>query len=124
MVHDLNFDVAIIGCDIVRSEKGLALSSRNSYLTDGEKEESLVLYNTLQKLKEKISNGEKNVSKLINWAMENIHSIPSTKVDYIKIVDINTMEDLESIEEKALIALAVYINEKVRLIDNIEITGE
>ncbi len=124
MVHDLNFDVAIIGCDIVRSEKGLALSSRNSYLTDGEKEESLVLFNTLQKLKEKISNGEKNVSKLINWAMENIHSIPSTKVDYIKIVDINTMEDLESIEEKALIALAVYINEKVRLIDNIEITGE
>lgn len=124
MVKDLNFDVEIIGSDIIRSEKGLALSSRNSYLSEGEKEESLVLYETLQNLKDKIEKGEKNVSKLINWAIENIHSIPSARVDYIKIVDIDTMEDLENIENKALIALAVFINEKVRLIDNLEITGD
>lgn len=124
MVKDLNFDVEIIGCDIVRSEKGLALSSRNSYLSEEEKEESLILINTLKTLKNMIAKGEKDVETLISWAIKNIHSIPSTKVDYIKIVNNDTMEDLVKINRDALIALAVYINGKVRLIDNIEIIGE
>lgn len=124
MVKDLNFDVEIIGCDIVRSEKGLALSSRNSYLSEEEKEESLILINTLKTLKNMIAKGEKDVETLISWAIKNIHSIPSTKVDYIKIVNNDTMEDLVKINRNALIALAVYINGKVRLIDNIEIIGE
>lgn len=124
MVKDLNFDVEIIGCDIVRSEKGLALSSRNSYLSEEEKEESLILINTLKTLKNMIAKGEKDVETLISWAIKNIHSIPSTKVDYIKIVNNDTMEDLVKVNRDALIALAVYINGKVRLIDNIEIIGE
>lgn len=124
MVKDLNFDVKIIGCDIVRSDKGLALSSRNSYLSEEEKEQSLILINTLKTLKEMIYKGERNAEKLISWATNNIHSISSTKVDYIKIVNSDTMEDLVEVNRDSLIALAVYINEKVRLIDNIEIIGE
>ena len=124
MVKDLNFDVEIIGCDIIRSEKGLALSSRNSYLSDLEKEESLILSKTLKLMADKIATGEKNSKVLIDFAIENIHSVPSTKVDYIKIVNNETMEDLETINRNALIALAVFINDKVRLIDNLEIIGE
>lgn len=124
MVKDLNFDVEIIGCAIVRSDKGLALSSRNSYLSEEEKEQSLILINTLKTLKEMIYKGERNAEKLISWATNNIHSISSTKVDYIKIVNSDTMEDLVEVNRDSLIALAVYINEKVRLIDNIEIIGE
>ena len=124
MVKDLNFDVEIIGCDIIRSEKGLALSSRNSYLSDLEKEESLILSKTLKLMADKIATGEKNSKILIDFAIENIHSVASTKVDYIKIVNNETMEDLEIINRNALIALAVFINDKVRLIDNLEIIGE
>ena len=124
MVKDLNFDVEIIGCDIIRSEKGLALSSRNSYLSDLEKEESLILSKTLKLIADKIATGEKNSKILIDFAIENIHSVASTKVDYIKIVNNETMEDLETINRDALIALAVFINDKVRLIDNLEIIGE
>ena len=124
MVKDLNFDVEIIGCDIIRSEKGLALSSRNSYLSELEKEESLILSKTLKLMADKIATGEKNSKVLIDFAIENIHSVASTKVDYIKIVNNETMEDLEIINRNALIALAVFINDKVRLIDNLEIIGE
>ena len=124
MVKDLNFDVEIIGCDIIRSEKDLALSSRNSYLSELEKEESLILSKTLKLIADKIATGEKNSKVLIDFAIENIHSVASTKVDYIKIVNNETMEDLEIINRNALIALAVFINDKVRLIDNLEIIGE
>ncbi|MBN1469364.1 MAG: pantoate--beta-alanine ligase [Fusobacteriaceae bacterium] len=124
MVEDLNFDVEIIGCEIIRSDKGLALSSRNSYLTDIEKEESLVLNRTLNMLKEKIKSGITNVNELVKIGEENILTEKSTKVDYLKIVDINTMEDVVEVDRNVLIALAVYINEKVRLIDNIEIIKE
>lgn len=124
MVKDLNFDVEIIGCEIIRSEKGLALSSRNSYLSELEKEESLILSKTLKLMADKIATGEKNSKVLIDFAIENIHSVASTKVDYIKIVNNETMEDLEIINRNALIALAVFINDKVRLIDNLEIIGE
>ena len=124
MVKDLNFDVEIIGCDIIRSNKGLALSSRNSYLTDLEKEEALILSKTLKLMADKIDNGEKSSKVLIDFATKNIHSVASTKVDYIKIVNNETMEDLETINRDALIALAVFINDKVRLIDNLEIIGE
>ncbi len=124
MVEDLNFDVEIIGCEIIRSDKGLALSSRNSYLTDIEKEESLVLNRTLNMLKEKIKSGITNVNELVTIGEENILTEKSTKVDYLKIVDIDTMEDVVEVDRNVLIALAVYINEKVRLIDNIEIIKE
>jgi len=124
MVKDLNFDVEIIGCEIVRSSEGLALSSRNSYLSETEKNESLILNKTLKELEKKIKNGEKDVKNLIEWATAKIHAIASTKVDYIKIVNSDTMEDLETVNRNALIALAVYINGKVRLIDNLEIIGE
>lgn len=124
MVEDLNFDVEIIGCEIIRSDKGLALSSRNSYLTDIEKEESLVLNRTLNMLKEKIKSGITNVNELVTIGEKNILTEKSTKVDYLKIVDINTMEDVVEVDRNVLIALAVYINEKVRLIDNIEIIKE
>lgn len=121
MVKDLNFDVEIIGCDIIRSEKGLALSSRNSYLSEIEKEEALILSRTLLELENRIKNGEKNVAVLIDFATDNIHSVSSAKVDYIKIVNNETIEDLTMVNRNALIAMAVFINDKVRLIDNLEI---
>lgn len=70
MVKDLNFDVEIIGCDIIRSEKGLALSSRNSYLSDLEKEESLILSKTLKLIADKIATERKNSKALIDFSIE------------------------------------------------------
>ena len=80
--------------------------------------------NIINMLKEKIKSGITNVNELVTIGEKNILTEKSTKVDYLKIVDINTMEDVVEVDRNVLIALAVYINEKVRLIDNIEIIKE
>lgn len=118
MVEDLNFPVKINPCEIVREENGLALSSRNVYLTDDEKKSALSLSIALSKASALINNGEKDCSIIVKNMQEYINSQPLTKIDYIKIVDIDTLEDLENIPNKNFaVLLAVYIG-KTRLIDN------
>lgn len=118
MVEDLNFPVKINPVNIVREESGIAMSSRNIYLTDDEKNSALSLSGALKKASQLINNGEKNSKEIIKQMQEFISSHPYTKIDYIKIVDINTLEDIAEIpDNNYAVLLAVYVG-KTRLIDN------
>lgn len=120
MVEDLNFDIEVVGCDIVRSEKGLALSSRNSRLSQKGLDDALCLVKSIEAVEEALKTGENNVDKLISIAKEVIEGVEGSKIDYLNIVDKNTLENLDYIDKEALIAMAVWV-EGVRLIDNREL---
>lgn len=119
MVRDLNIPVDVQGHPIVREESGLALSSRNVYLTDAEKEVAPMLQQGLKQMKEAVHKGESDAAKLkeslINFYTQNI---PGSKVDYIEIVHPDNINVLEKIDGPAICAVAVQIG-KARLIDNL-----
>jgi len=117
MVRELNFDIEIISCPIVRETDGLAMSSRNTYLTCEGRKEALVLSRALELSRELIRQGETDVPRLIEKMKNLIESAPSAQVDYIQIVDSRTLENLETLNSDYLVALAVKIG-KTRLIDN------
>lgn len=117
MVEDLNFPVKINPCAIVREESGLALSSRNVYLTDEERKSALSLNQSLMYAKSLISSGEKRASFIIDEITKIINNVPYSKIDYVKIVDIDTLDDIDTVENRYAVLLAVYIG-KTRLIDN------
>ena len=118
MVDDLNFPVKINPVEIVREKSGLAMSSRNVYLTDDERKSALSLSIALKTAKSLISNREYNSSKIISEMKQIINNYPYTKIDYIKIVNTTTLNDIDYIEnEKYAVLLAVYVG-KTRLIDN------
>lgn len=117
MVSDLNMDIEIIGCPIVREEDGLAKSSRNTYLNDAERKAALVLSKAVKLGSEMVKNGETDCLEVVSAMEELISKEPMAKIDYVKIVDLGTMQQIRTIDRPALCALAVYIN-KVRLIDN------
>ena len=117
MVKDLNLDIEIIGAPIVREKGGLAMSSRNSYLSPEQRIHALFLYKALKKAGEILKNGVKDSSKIIEEATALIKSCSDTSIDYIKICDTETLEDIKIIEKPALIALAVKVG-ATRLIDN------
>lgn len=117
MVEDLNFPVNINPVEIVREESGLALSSRNIYLTDDERKSAIYLNQSLNYAKSLISNGEKRASYIIDEIIKIISNVPYSKIDYVKIVDIDTLDDIDIIDKKYAVLLAVYIG-KTRLIDN------
>lgn len=117
MVDDLNMDIEIIGCPIVREEDGLAKSSRNTYLSPEERKAALVLSQAVNIGIGMVKNGEKSSSVVTDAMKSHINSEPLAKIDYVKIVDAETMQQIETIDRPALCALAVYIG-KTRLIDN------
>jgi pantoate--beta-alanine ligase len=117
MVRDLNFPVEILTGPIVREVDGLAMSSRNRYLSPTERQNALVLYNSL-KLAEKLVREGNDDSDFIHAKMKNlIQQIPEANIDYIAIVDSNALIPVGKIKNNALIALAVKIG-STRLIDN------
>jgi len=116
MVRDLNMDVEMIEMPIVREEDGLAMSSRNVYLNPEERKEATRLYKSLLKAKELIESGERDVQK-IKSEMLKILDHPLLKVDYVEVVDEETLRPVEKIERKVIVALAVFVG-KARLIDN------
>lgn len=118
MARDLNFDIEIVGCPIVREADGLAMSSRNTYLNDAERKAALILHKSLMLGKEMIEQGEHDASQIKKVIISNIESEPLAKVDYVEIVNPDTMENIDTVEDLALIATAVYIG-KTRLIDNV-----
>ncbi len=117
VVKDLNFSIEIVGCPIVREPDGLAMSSRNTYLTPEQRKSALSLFKGLKLAQKMIDKGERNVKVIINAVSKLIESHPYTEIDYVKICDPETLEDLDKIDKKALLALAVKIG-KARLIDN------
>lgn len=117
MVRDLNFDITIVGCPIVREADGLALSSRNTYLNEEERNSALILNKSLTLGKEMIEAGEKNAAKVREAIIKHMETEPLAKVDYVEIVDAENLEPVETIDAPVLVATAVYIG-KTRLIDN------
>jgi pantoate--beta-alanine ligase len=121
MVQDLNFDIAIIGAPIVREPDGLAMSSRNTYLTPAQRISALTLYTSLQNARRRVESGEKNAAKIIAAASELITSRLETTIDYITVCDPETLDDVMTIEQPVLMALAVKVG-TTRLIDNMILT--
>ena len=116
MVYDLNFPVNIIGVPIVRESDGLAKSSRNTYLSKEERKAATILYKAIQKGKQAIKRGA-SADSIINTMTETINTDPLAKIDYISVVDANTMQPVHKITAPVLVAMAVYIG-STRLIDN------
>lgn len=117
MVADLNFDIEIVGCPIVREADGLAKSSRNTYLSVEERKAALCLSRSLSLGKKLIEDGEKNACVVTSAIKAEIEKEPLAKIDYVEIVDFNSLETVEEIKKPVLCAMAVYIG-KTRLIDN------
>lgn len=117
MVADLNFDIEIIGCPIVREEDGLAKSSRNTYLSEEERKASLVLNRSLLKAKSALKEGIKDSGKLVQIISQELNKEPLAKIDYIEIVDSTSLKPVKNIDGPVLVAIAIYIG-KTRLIDN------
>lgn len=117
MVKDLNFDIEIVGCPIIREADGLAKSSRNTYLNDDERKAALCLSRGLSKGRKMIDEGETSVDRIKAAIRAEIESEPLAKVDYVEIVDYDDLSDIEVVKAPMLAAVAVYIG-KTRLIDN------
>jgi pantoate--beta-alanine ligase len=118
MVRDLNFDVELIGCPIIRDPDGLALSSRNRYLTPDERHHALVLHRTLQHIDQRIESGTRNAATLLLEGNQILQAEPSVRTDYLAIVDPNTLTQLDQAHPGALIAAAAWVG-NTRLIDNL-----
>lgn len=116
MVLDLNFDIQIVGCPIVREEDGLAKSSRNTYLSCEERKAALCLSKAVKKGQELIRNGIA-ASEVLEPMCEIINSEPLARIDYVSMVDALSMQPVDSVNADVLVAMAVYIG-KTRLIDN------
>jgi len=117
MVKDLNMDLEIIGAPTVREPDGLAMSSRNTYLSDEERQSALSLSQSLILARDMYDRGERDAGTIMEEASLLIESHPHTAIDYVRICETATMEDVKTIEKEAVIALAVLVG-KTRLIDN------
>lgn len=118
MVQDLHLNIDIIAVPIIRETDGLAMSSRNVYLSEDERKRALVLNRALKRAEEMFKNGERNTAALISEISQMIDNESPTHIDYIKICNAKTLEEVYRIEEKAVLALAVYFG-RIRLIDNV-----
>ena len=116
MVKDLNFDIEIVGCPIVREEDGLAKSSRNTYLNDKERQAALCLSRAVKTGHEVIFTGA-DAQEVLNPMKAIIEAEPLARIDYVMMVDALTMQPIEKADRDVLVAMAVYIG-KTRLIDN------
>ena len=119
MTNDLNMDVKVHASPIVRESDGLAMSSRNKYLSKEERNSALILSKSLKEAEKLLKNGEKNAKKIVEKMRDMIENEPYSKIDYIEIVDEDSLETVHEIVDgkKYLIALAVFIG-NTRLIDN------
>ena len=117
MVEDLNMDLQIIGCPIVREEDGLAKSSRNTYLSAKERQAALVLSRAVKCGQELVEAGETDAKQIVAQMKALIEKEPLARIDYVKAVDGLTMQQIDTVKKPMLVALAVYIG-KTRLIDN------
>ena len=116
-VRDLNFNVQIVACPIVRDSDGLAKSSRNTYLSADERQAALVLSQSLQKGKALIDAGERDAAAVKEAIRAHLLTQPLARIDYVEVVDNENIRRVERISGSTLVAIAVYIG-KTRLIDN------
>ncbi|MBR5627521.1 MAG: pantoate--beta-alanine ligase [Thermoguttaceae bacterium] len=118
MVSDLNLSTEIVSCPIIREKDGLAMSSRNKYLSPTERENATVLYRSLETAREIIESGVRDAKQVRETVRQMIEAVPDTKIDYICIADPDTLGEMSSIAGNVVILLAVRFG-STRLIDNI-----
>ena len=116
MVRDLNMDIQIVGCPIVREEDGLAKSSRNTYLSKEERKAALILSKTIA-LGRELAETQKDAAKVLQARREKLETEPLAKIDYVEAVDAFSMQPVDELRGECMLAMAVYIG-KTRLIDN------
>lgn len=121
LVNDLDLDISVVGVPIVREEDGLAMSSRNAYLNDTERQDALVLYRALKLIKQRVlsSEGTKDCSTLISMGKELIENSQLCSIDYLSIVDEDTLIEMEEVNGRCRALGAIKVNQKIRLIDNV-----
>lgn len=117
MVRDLNMDIRIVGCPIVREEDGLAKSSRNTYLSPEERKAALILSQAVR-LGAELAKTEKDAKKVVLAMKDKIQTEPLARIDYVEAVDALSMQPVKTLEGGCMLAMAVYIG-KTRLIDNV-----
>ena len=117
MVKDLNFDIEIVGCPIIREADGLAKSSRNIYLTPEERKAAVVLSKAVKLGQDMIADGERDAAKIVGEMKKLISAEPLATIDYVEMVNMDTMQSIEKAEGHVLCAMAVKFG-KARLIDN------
>jgi pantoate ligase / CMP/dCMP kinase len=118
IVADLNMPVNVVGCPTVREDTGLALSSRNQYLSPAARTQSAVIHRSLKQAQKLVTNGDPEIQPLIDAVKTELNTAPEFSLEYLEIVDPQTLQPLDRIEHQALLAIAGRI-ENVRLIDNI-----
>ncbi|MDE6760075.1 MAG: pantoate--beta-alanine ligase [Lachnospiraceae bacterium] len=117
MVIDLDFDIEIIGCPIIREADGLAKSSRNTYLSEEERKQAVILNASLEEAMKAIEEGEQDAAKIKAKITEKLNTCPLARIDYVEVVSFDNIQPIDKIEGAVLIAIAVYIG-TTRLIDN------
>lgn len=118
MVEDLRFHTELVVCPIVREADGLAMSSRNRYLSGEERQQALVLQKTLNAIQSRFAGGERSAEQLIATGLYEMANEPAVRVDYLRVVDPRTLEDVDEVEVRALVAVAAFVG-GTRLIDNV-----
>ena len=121
MVRDLMFPVEIVVVPIVREPDGLALSSRNAYLSPAERKQATVLSRALREVHAQYRSGERSAARLIEAARQVFASEPSVRLDYVEIVDRDTLESVSQVKAGTLVAVAAFVG-STRLIDNVVLT--
>jgi pantoate--beta-alanine ligase len=122
MVHDLNMDLEMVVCPIVREADGLALSSRNVYLSPEQRKQALVLHRALMRIQFIADQGDRDAASLREHGVQVVAEEPGVKLDYLEIVDPNTLDPVEDISRGALVAVAAWVG-TTRLIDNLLLHG-
>lgn len=118
MVRDLNFNLELVVCPTVREPDGLAMSSRNRYLSPDDRHRALILSRALRHIEQRVAQGVLESAALIDTGLEVLAEQPYARLDYLRIVDPDTLEDLRDVSKGALVAIAAWIG-PARLIDNI-----
>ena len=122
MVRDMNFDLDIVGCPIIREEDGLAKSSRNTYLNPAERKAAVVLSRAVRAGERLMQEGERSAAVVLKTMRDILEAEPLARIDYVDMVDAFSMEPVERADHPVLCAMAVYIG-KTRLIDNFIFEG-
>ena len=120
MVRDLNLPVEIVVCPIVREADGLAMSSRNAYLSAEQRSQSLVLHRSLVRLQAMVKSGERNAAALAGAGRDEFRGEPAVRLDYFEVVNPDTLDPVADVSAGALVAVAAYVG-ATRLIDNLVI---
>lgn len=120
MTKDLDFDLKVVVCPTVREADGLAMSSRNAYLSSRQRADAVVLPKSLFEARDMIENGERRADRVIKRIQARIDEVPGVKIDYTAVVNAQTLADIETLQDDILIAAAIIIG-STRLIDNIRV---